>query len=299
MSILVVGSVAYDSLETPYGSMEKALGGSAVYFTTAASLFAPVNVVGVVGDDYDFSDLDFLQERKADLSGVIRKKGDTFAWKGVYGEDPNERETIYTRLGVFADFKPEIPESFRKSGYVFLANIDPDLQIDVLTQVDRPKLVVLDTMNFWIESKRESLNRVLEQTDVLIVNDSEAKQLTVENNLFTAAGKLFDLGPKIVVIKKGEHGALLLSKTDKFFAPIYPVEKVKDPTGAGDTFAGGFMGYIGSQDKTDWDTLKKAVIYGAAAASFTVEDFSILRLKNITAEDVNQRVGEIKKMTEF
>ena len=299
MSILVVGSVAYDSLETPYGSADRALGGSTVYFTCAASLFNQVKVVGVVGSDFRFSDLEFLRERGVDLSGLVQVEGDTFSWKGVYGEDPNDRETIYTRLGVFADFKPAIPEKFRRSDYVFLANIDPDLQLEVISQVEKPKLVVLDTMNFWIDSKLDSLYRVLEQTDILIVNDSEAKQLTDDNNLLSAGDKLMRLGLKYVVIKKGEHGAILLSGKDRFFASIYPVDKVIDPTGAGDTFAGGFLGYIGAQGDTGWDTIKKAVIFGAAAASFTVEDFSIKRLKSISKGDIEERVEAIRKMTAF
>ena len=299
MSVLVVGSVAYDSVETPKGKVEKALGGSAVFFSSAASLFTAVNAVGVVGDDYKFEELDFLKNRGVDFEGVARVPGETFSWKGVYGDDPNDRETIYTRLGVFADFKPKVPENCRNSDYAFLANIDPDLQLEVLSQVERPKFVALDTMNYWIDGKFDSILLVLKQVDLLMVNDSEIKQLTRENDLFRAGRRLFEFGPRYVVIKKGEHGAVLMSAERKFFASIYPVEEVVDPTGAGDTFAGGFMGYIGREDDADWTTLKRAVIYGTAAASFAVEDFSVNRLKRLHLAEVEARVEAIREMTVF
>lgn len=299
MSLLVVGSVAYDKVETPRGKVERALGGSAVYFSAAASLFTKVNAVGVVGDDYDFKALDFLKARNVDLKGISQVPGETFYWGGVYGDDPNDRETLFTKLGVFADFKPVIPADYKKPDYVFLANIDPDLQLEVLGKVERPKLVALDTMNFWIGGKLDSLLRVLEQTDIIILNDQEIKQLTGKKDIFTGAQKLFTMGPKYIVVKKGEHGAVLLSEKEKFFSAIYPVNDVFDPTGAGDTFAGGFMGFIGREDKTDWNTMKKAVIYGTAAASFTVEDFSVNRLKAIGIQDIENRVQAIRKMTEF
>ena len=299
MSVLVVGSVAYDSIETPKGSVDKALGGSATYFSSVASFFTKVNAVGVVGEDYDFDKINYLKERGVGLEGVIQVPGETFSWGGVYGDDPNDRETTFTNLGVFADFDPEIPTEYKNADYVFLANIDPDLQLKVLSQVDNPKLVVLDTMNFWIEGKLESLIRVIEQVDILIVNDSEAKQLTGMNDLFKASKKLLDMGLKYLVIKKGEHGAILISEDNMFFSAIYPVENVVDPTGAGDTFAGGFLGYIGGEDKTDWATLKKAVIYGTASASFTVEDFSVERLIGISKKDIENRVASIKEMTSF
>ena len=299
MSVLVVGSVAYDSVETPKGKVEKALGGSAVFFSSAASLFTAVNAVGVVGDDYKFEELDFLKNRGVDFEGVARVPGETFSWKGVYGDDPNDRETIYTRLGVFADFKPKVPESYRKSDYAFLANIDPDLQLEVLSQIKRPKFVALDTMNYWIDGKLDSLLRVLEQIDLLMVNDSEIRQLTGVNDLYRAGRMLFELGPRYVVIKKGEHGAVLMSVERKFFASIFPVDEVVDPTGAGDTFAGGFMGYIGQEDNTDWTTLKRAVIHGTAAASFAVEDFSVNRLKRLNISEIETRVEAIREMTGF
>ena len=299
MSLLVVGSVAYDSVESPKGKVDMALGGSAVFFSAAASLFTQVNAVGVVGDDYKMSDLDFLKDRSVGLDGVKQVPGKTFSWGGVYGNDWNDRETLFTELGVFADFKPEIPESYRKSDYVFLANIAPDLQNDVLAQVDCPKLVVLDTMNFWIEGQLDSLLKAIEQTDLLIINDQEIKQLTGINDIFQASDKVLNMGPKYLVVKKGEHGAVLISKTDKFFAAIYPVDEVIDPTGAGDSFAGGFMGYLAREDNLEWETMKKAVIYGTAAASFTVEDFSVNRLKAATMSEIDNRVDTIRKMTNF
>ena len=295
----MVGSFAYDTVESPRGKVDKVLGGSAVFFSAAASLFTQVNTVGVVGDDYNLTDLNFLKERGVGFEGLKQVPGETFSWGGVYGEDPNERETLFTRLGVFADFQPEIPEAYRKSDYVFLANIDPDLQSDILSQVHQPKLVALDTMNFWIEGKPNSLLRVLEQTDLLFINDQEIKQLTGKNDIFTGAMKIFEMGPRYLVVKKGEHGAVLFCENEKFFASIYPVDDVFDPTGAGDTFAGGFMGYIGQQENTDWQTMRRAVIYGTAAASFTVEDFSINRLKQIQRADIESRVEAIRAMTNF
>jgi len=299
MSLLVVGSIAYDSVETPKGKVEKALGGSAIYFAAAASLFTPVDVIGVVGSDYNFAPLDFLRARRVNLEGITQVPGETFYWGGIYGEDPNERETLFTRLGVFADFKPEIPPGCRKPDYVFLANIDPDLQLEVLDKVKKPRLTALDTMNFWIEGKLEALMNVLAKTDALFLNDQEMRLLTGNKNIFKGAEKLFKMGPKYIIVKKGEHGAVLLSKDQVFFAPIYPVWEVIDPTGAGDTFAGGFMGFIARENQIDWKTLKRALIYGAAAASFAVEDFSIDRLKSIRTVHIEKRVMAIKKMTEF
>ena len=299
MSVLVVGSVAYDSVETPKGKVDKALGGSAIFFSSAASLFTDVNVVGVVGDDYDFSKVEFLKARGVNLDGVTMVPGETFSWKGVYGDDPNERETIYTRLGVFADFKPQIPEKYRNCDYIFLANIDPDLQLNVLSQMNRPKLTALDTMNYWIEGKLDSLLRVLEKVDILFLNDSEIRLLTGLNDVFKAGRRIFEMGPKYVMLKKGEHGSVLMSAEDKFFTAIYPVDEVVDPTGAGDTFAGGFMGYLCREDSVDWDTLKRSVIYGTAAASFAVEDFSVFRLQELSKVDIEERVELIRKMTKF
>jgi sugar/nucleoside kinase (ribokinase family) len=299
MSLLVVGSFAYDTVETPKKKVERVLGGSAVFFASAGSLFTKVNAVGVVGEDYDFSQLDFLKKRGVDLDGVKQTAGKTFSWGGIYGDDPNDRTTIFTNLGVFANFKPVIPEKYKRSDFAFLANIDPELQLEVLSQIIRPKLVALDTMNFWIEGKLNALLNVLKKIDVIFINDSEIKLLTGTEDIFKAANKIFDMGPGFVMLKKGEHGAILLSKDNKFFASIYPVAEVVDPTGAGDTFAGGFMGYIGMKNKTDWATLKRAVIYGTAAASFAVEDFSIDRLRHITRKDVEKRVEAIKKMTSF
>ncbi len=299
MSLLVVGSVAYDAVETPKGKVERALGGSAVYFSAAASLFTQVNAVGVVGDDYNFTDLDFLKKRGVNLDGIKQVPGETFYWGGVYGEDPNERETLFTRLGVFADFKPAIPAAVKKTPFVFLANIDPGLQSEVLKQMKKPKFVALDTMNFWITGRLEALLEVLKQTDLLFVNDQEIRQLTGCKDIFQGAAKIFAMGPKMVVVKKGENGAVLLSGKKKFFSTIYPVEEVVDPTGAGDTFAGGFMGYVGKAGTVNWETLKTAMIYGAAAASFAVEDFSVDRLKKVTLKEIEKRVKAIREMTSF
>src|SRR5680860_409439 len=242
MSILVVGSVALDTVETPFGRAEDALGGSATFFAAAASFFCPVQVVGVVGDDFPMESLDFLRKRDVDLTGLEQAAGESFRWSGVYSYDLNSRETLDTRLGVFADFKPQIPEDLRNAEWVFLGNIDPVLQLDVLEQIDKPKLVACDTMNFWIESKRDTLLELLGKVDLLLVNDSEARELSGKYNLANAARWIHDHGPRYVIIKKGEHGAILFTPNTTFFAPGYPLEEVFDPTGAGDAFAGGLMG---------------------------------------------------------
>ncbi len=299
MSLLVVGSIAYDTVETPFGKVEDSLGGSALYFSAAASLFGPVNVVGVVGSDFDASKISFLKKRGVDLEGLYMESGKTFRWGGRYYEDMNKRETLFTYLNVFERFQPRIPEHYRQSEYVFLANIDPELQLQVLDQIEKPKLVVLDTMNFWISGKRSELEKVLKRCDIIILNDEEAREITSEANLIKATRRILDYGPKSVIVKKGEHGAMLYHNGHFFFAPAFPLEKVIDPTGAGDSFAGGFMGYIAKTDKTDFATLKKAVIYGSTIASFNVEDFSFNRLKTITMEEIEERVKAFKELTSF
>lgn len=301
MSILVVGSVALDTVETPFGSAERVLGGSANFFAAAASIFggAQVRIVGVVGDDYPMADLGFLAERGVDLSGIERAEGESFFWKGRYHYDLNSRDTIWTRLGVFADFKPRIPESFRSSRFVFLGNIDPVLQIDVLDQVDAPELVACDTMNFWIEGSRDALLELLPRVDILMVNDAEARQLADEPNLLKAARWIQERGPRWVVIKKGEHGAILYDERRIFFVPGYPLESVFDPTGAGDAFAGGFMGYLASSPNGNGDELRAAMVYGSATGSFAVEAFSVDRFRTLTALEVAQRVEEFREMTFF
>ncbi len=299
MSLLVVGSIAYDTVETPFGKVEDSLGGSALYFSAAASLFGPVNVVGVVGSDFDASKISFLKKRGVNLDGLYMESGKTFRWGGRYYEDMNKRETLFTYLNVFERFQPRIPEEYRHSEYVFLANIDPELQLKVLEQIQKPKLVVLDTMNFWINGKRAQLQTVLKRSDIIVVNDEEAREMTGEFNLIKAIKRIVEYGPKSVIVKKGEHGAMLYQDGKFFFAPAFPLEKVVDPTGAGDSFAGGFMGYLAKTDKTDFANLKKAIIYGSTIASFNVEDFSFNRLKTLTMEEIEQRVELFKELTAF
>ncbi len=300
MSILVVGSVAFDTVETPFGTADDALGGAAIYFSAAASYFSQVNLVGVVGEDFDATQIKFLEGRSVDLRGLETKPGKTFRWGGVYRDDLNERETTFTHLNVFQEFKPTIPEAYRNSEYIFLANIAPELQLDVLNQVQSPKLVALDTMNFWIEGSLPALKEVLKKVDVLTINDSEAKLLTGESNQIKAARAIQAMGPKVLIIKKGEHGALLLFEDLSFFsAPAFPLESLYDPTGAGDTFAGGFMGYLAKCDDLSAESFKQALVAGSTMASFCVEKFSLERLKDLSAEEIRTRVQNFWKMTNF
>jgi len=300
MSLLVVGSIAYDTVETPYGSVKDSLGGSALYFSAAASFFCGVNVVGVVGSDFDASKISFLKKRGINFDGLYVESGDTFRWGGRYHRNMNQRDTLYTYLNVFENFQPRIPAQYRDARYVFLANIDPTLQLQVLEQIQKPKLVVLDTMNFWISGKREMLEAVIRKTDILILNDEEARELSEEYNLIQAIKSISQkFGPKIIIVKKGEHGALLYNKGDLFFAPAYPLEKVVDPTGAGDSFAGGFLGYIAKEGNLRSGTLRKAIIFGSAIASFNVENFSFNRLKELKFEELQARFEAFKKMTRF
>ena len=299
MSLLVVGSVALDTIETPFGVANDALGGSATFFSAAASLFCKVQLVGVVGDDYPVEDLDFLSQRGVDLAGLEQDKGESFRWSGVYSYDLNSRETRDTRLGVFADFKPRIPDNFRDAEWVFLGNIDPELQNDVLNQVTKPKLVACDTMNYWINGKREELLKLLERVDLLLVNDTEARELSGDHNLLRAARWIHRQGPSIVIVKKGEHGAILFTKDFVFFAPGYPLEEVFDPTGAGDAFAGGFMGYLARAGSASPTELRRAMIYGSALGSFAVEKFSVDRLRELTSDEIQERVASFRDLTAF
>jgi sugar/nucleoside kinase (ribokinase family) len=299
MSILVVGSVALDTVETPFGRADDALGGSATFFSAAASLFGAVQLVGVVGDDYPVDALGFLAERGVDLSGLEQAKGESFRWSGVYSFDLNSRETLETRLGVFADFEPKIPEGFRDAEWVFLGNIDPELQLGVLDQVHRPKFVACDTMNLWIDIKRDRLLELLKRVDLLLVNDAEARQLSGDSNLSRAARWIMDRGPRYLIIKKGEHGAILFTPQSVFFAPGYPLEDVFDPTGAGDAFAGGFMGHLAQCGRVDDGDLRRAVIYGSVLGSFAVERFSIERFKDLSQEEIEDRVRAFREMTVF
>jgi sugar/nucleoside kinase (ribokinase family) len=299
MSLLVVGSVALDTVETPFGRADDALGGSATFFSAAASLLHPVQLVGVVGDDYPTESLDFLSERGVDLAGLETAKGESFRWSGVYSYDLNSRETLETRLGVFADFSPKIPEQFRDAEWVFLGNIDPDLQINVLDQVHQAKFVACDTMNLWIEIKRTRLLELLTRVDLLMVNDSEARQLAGTHNLSKAARWIMERGPRYLIIKKGEHGAILFTPHSTFFAPGYPLEEVFDPTGAGDAFAGGFMAHLAKCGTLDDADMRRAVVYGSVLGSFAVEAFSIERFKDLTADEIEERARHFRDMTLF
>lgn len=299
MSILCVGSVALDSVETPFGNADRVLGGSAVYFSAAATVFNPVQMVGVVGDDYPVDDLDFLANRGADLSGIERASGDSFFWAGRYHYDLNTRDTLDTQLGVFADFEPKIPEQFRDARFVFLGNIDPALQHDVLDQVAAPEVVACDTMNFWIDGAREPLLELLGRVRILMVNDEEVRQLADEPNLLKAARWVQEQGPELVVVKKGEHGAILFGDEWIFYVPGYPLEEVFDPTGAGDSFAGGFMGHLARSGEVTPATLRRAMVYGSALGSFACERFSVERLKDLDTNDVLERVEEFRHLTAF
>ncbi len=299
MSVLVVGSVALDSVETPFGKADDVLGGSGTFFSASASHFTPVQLVGIVGSDYPLEKLQPLAERGVDLAGLERAEGKSFRWRGRYRHDLNSAETLETHLGVFSNFMPKIPEQFRSAPFVFLGNIDPRLQLDVLRQVNRPKLVACDTMNFWIESRRPELIELLKKVDIVTLNDGEARQLTEKANLVKAARWIMDLGPKHVIIKKGENGAFLFSGKSIFFAPAVPLESVFDPTGAGDSFAGGFIGYLARTGDLSEENMRRAVIYGCAMGSFAVEKFSIERLMEISREDINARVSELRKLVAF
>jgi sugar/nucleoside kinase (ribokinase family) len=299
MSVLVVGSVALDSIETPFGKAEEVVGGSGTFFAASASHFTKVQLVGVVGGDYPVEKLASLRARGVDLAGLESTDGESFRWRGRYRHDLNAAETLETRLGVFSHFRPKIPESFRRSPYVFLANIDPRLQIDVLRQVEKPKLVACDTMNFWIESRRSDLLALLRQVDVLLVNEGEARQLTEQTNLTRAARWILDRGPRHVVIKKGEHGAFMFTRETVFFAPAYPLEDVFDPTGAGDSFAGGFMGYLARTGVLDEAHFRRAVVYGSAMGSFAVERFSIDRLMDLQFVDIAARLRDFRRLVAF
>jgi sugar/nucleoside kinase (ribokinase family) len=299
MSILVVGSVALDGIETPFGKADRTLGGAATYFSAAASLFQPVQLVGVIGDDFPAERLDFLAARGVDLSGLERASGESFYWAGRYDFDMNTRTTLETRLGVFADFKPRLPEAFREPDLVFLANIDPELQLDVLDQVRSTGFVACDTMNYWIESKRDALLKLLGRVDCVLVNDSEARELSGDYNLKRAARWIRERGPRIVVVKKGEHGAVLFTESHTFFAPGYPLEEVFDPTGAGDAFAGGFMGWLGYVGSLDEEELCRAMIYGSATGSLVCEKMGIERLIDLDLGEIHDRVREFRRLTAF
>jgi sugar/nucleoside kinase (ribokinase family) len=297
MSLLVVGSIALDSIFTPFGETADALGGSAVYFSVAGALLHPVQVVGVIGSDYPVAELERLAPRGIDWSGVERAEGESFRWKGKYSYDLQSRETLETRLGVFADFQPKLPEAFRTAKYLFLGNIDPQLQLGVLGQVRQPELVVCDTMNYWIQSKKATLLELLTRVDVLMVNDSEARELSGDWNIHRAGRWILSHGPKRVVIKQGEYGALLIEPTRTFYVPAFPLETVYDPTGAGDAFAGGFMAYLARTDSASEESIRQAMVVGATMGSYAVEHFGIRGFDHVTLQDVEARVHAFRDLT--
>lgn len=299
MSILVVGSVAFDTVETPFGRAERVLGGSASFFSVAASFFVPVNLVAVVGGDFGEKEMAAFRGRNIDCEGLERAAGGTFHWSGKYSYDLNARETIFTKLNVFEFFKPRIPERYRQSEHVFLGNIHPALQRDVLDQVRQPGLVVCDTMNYWIERTPDELKETLRRVDVLLINDAEGRELSGEWNMVRAARAIRAMGPSVLVVKKGEHGVLMFGEAGSFAAPAYPLEEVFDPTGAGDTFAGGFMGYLAAAGGRGEGALRQAVIMGSTLASFCVEAFSLDRLLRLTRAEIDERFRLFKQLTHF
>ena len=298
MSLLVVGSVALDSVETPFGKIDNAVGGSAMYFAIAASIYTKLNLVAVVGTDFAREHIDSLARRGVDLSGLQIADGATFRWAGVYDYDLNITCTLDTQLNVFANFHPKLPPGYEQSEFVFLANIDPDLQYEVLQQT-QPRLSLMDTMDFWIASKRESLMRTIAAVDMVTMNESEARMFAGASSVIAAARHILSLGPKAVIIKMGEYGAVLFTNSSYFISPAYPLEEVRDPTGAGDSFAGGFMGYLASSGDLSDQSIRRAMIHGSVVASFTVEDFSVGRLATVTPDDIAARYREFQSFTFF
>jgi sugar/nucleoside kinase (ribokinase family) len=300
VSLLVVGSVAFDGVESPYGKVDRTLGGAATYFSVAASFFTPVHLVGIVGDDFTDLDAKIFRERKIDCEGLERAVGKSFFWAGKYSENLNERVTLTTELNVFADFKPKLPERYRASKYVFLANIAPDLQRDVLQQVrKRPKIAALDTMNYWIERTNKDLLETLRHVDILMINDAETRQLSSEHNLLRAAKRIFKMGPSTLVVKRGEYGAMLVDNRGVFCVPAFPLEEPHDPTGAGDSFAGGFMGHLAAEGSKSDAALRRAMVYGSVMGSFTVEKFGLDRLRTLKHREIQARARHFAKLTQF
>src|SRR3984957_14974515 len=300
MSLLVVGSMAFDAIETPFGKVDRTLGGAASYFALAASQFTPVRVVAIVGDDFTEKETAVFRGRKIDLSGVEHAEGKSFFWAGRYSQNMNERTTLATELNVFANFHPTLPDSYLDSSSIFLGNIDPTLQLSVLKQVNgKPKVVGLDTMNYWIERTPKELRETLKHTHILMINDDETRQLTGEHNLLRAAKHVFKLGPRTLVIKRGEHGALMVHDKFLFSVPGFPLEEVRDPTGAGDSFAGGFMGYMASVGRINEQTLRRAMVYGSVLGSFAVERFGVERLTNLTRREITARARRFLQLTKF
>jgi len=299
MSVLVVGTVAFDSIETPVGSVERVLGGSASYFALGASYFAPVRIVGVIGQDFPQDYLDLFTQRGVDIQGIKQERGDTFHWRGRYHEDINLRDTIELHLNVLAGFEPQLPDSYRDAEYVFLGNIDPVMQMEVLNQIRRMKLVVCDTMDHWIRESAADLRKVLQRIEMLVLNDSEARLLSGYNNIVQAARAILRMGPKMVLIKRGEYGVLQFSDSTVFATPAYPLEEVFDPTGAGDSFAGGFMGQLARSGDLSQGGLRRAIVYGSVVASFTVEDFGVKRLTDLSLPRIEERYQRFVQLTDF
>lgn len=299
MSVLVVGTVAFDSIETPLGSVERVLGGSASYFALGASYFAPVRIVGVIGQDFPQDYLDLFTQRGVDIQGIKQERGDTFHWRGRYHEDINLRDTLELHLNVLAGFEPQLPESYRDAEYVFLGNIDPVMQLEVLNQIRRMKLVVCDTMDHWIRESAVDLRKVLQRIEMLVLNDSEARLLSGYNNIVQAARAILRMGPKMVLIKRGEYGVLQFSDSTVFATPAYPLEEVFDPTGAGDSFAGGFMGQLARSGDLSQGGLRRAIVYGSVVASFTVEDFGVKRLTDLSLPQIEERYQRFVQLTDF
>ena len=302
MSLVTVGTVAFDSIETPFGKAERVIGGACTYISIAASYFTKdINLVSVVGDDFPEEELKYLRKRGVDLTGLDIKEGQkSFFWAGKYHDNMNKRDTLDTQLNVLADFDPKLPQKYRDSKFLMLGNLTPDIQMSVIKQMKkRPKLIVMDTMNFWMDVAMPTLKKVIKKVDVLTINDEEARQLSGEYSLVKAARVIHKMGPKFLVIKKGEHGALLFQEDKMFYAPAMPLAQVFDPTGAGDTFAGGFIGYLASTNNISFENMKRAIIYGSAMASFCVEEFSIGRLKKLRAAEIRKRVKGFAKLVKF
>lgn len=300
MSILVVGSVAFDSVETPFGKAEDVLGGSATYFSTSASYFTKVKLVAVVGEDFPDKHIEDLKSRDIDCAGLRKVPGKTFRWKGRYDYDLNQAHTLETHLNVFSSFNPEIPEAYKESPFVFLANIDPELQMKVLDQVKKPKLVACDTMNFWISGKKDALKKLLKRVEIFVINEGEAREFAQEASLVKAAKAILSEGPRVLIVKRGEYGALMFNGSSSIFsAPAYPLENIFDPTGAGDSFAGGLMGYLAETGNLSDSNIRRAIIFGSVMASFNVEAFSLERLRSLSFEEIKNRFTEFKDLTHF
>jgi len=298
-SILVVGSVAFDSVKTPFGVDDEILGGSATHFSIAASYFAPVRLVAVVGKDFGNSHVEVFRKHNIDTDGLSVADGRTFRWAGEYSFDLNDRKTLDTQLNVFEKFDPVIPESYRSSEYVFLGNIDPELQYNVLQQIRNPRVIACDTMNFWIEGKLDSLKRTLSKVDILVINDSETRELARLSNLVKAANKIMEFGPKTLIVKRGENGVLMFRGKTIFAAPAYPLEDIYDPTGAGDTFAGGFMGALAQANEVTDAIFRRAIIFGSVMASFNVEKFGVDRVSELKRPEIEERFKQFKALTHF